>query len=449
MNLEEKKAKGLDVEWKITVAASEINLKIDEEIIKISKTLSLPGFRPGKVPMTIVRQKYIDSITRKVLDEVMNLSLKKSIVEKKIQPSVQPNVSVDKYEEGGDLIFNASFQKMPIVPELDFKKISVEKSELEFNEKDLNQSLENIAKNHERFVPLKKKRKSKKGDLIHFSFEGKINNKVFKGSKGENETVILGSNKYIPGYEEQMIDMDIDEEKEIKVTFPDDYREKNISGKKANFLIHVKDIQERVKNIEIDDKLAKEIGEEDLDTLKVKLKSKMNSDFENYSAIKMRRDLTDLLLNKINFDLPSRMVDDEIRFLNSQNENLEKKKDKKEIKSISERRVKLGLILNHIGRKNKVEINDKDLTKAVVGEAQKYPGEEKKVVDFYKNNPQMMENLKGIAFEEKVINFALNLCPKKIKKCTFDELFKSDKLTDKKEQIKKDTKLLKKGNQNE
>lgn len=443
MKLEEKKLKGLDIEWKITVPSNQINLKVDEEINKLSLNVSLPGFRPGKVPFDIVKQKYKNSVIQKVLDDIINSTLKQNILTKKIQPAVQPSITVEKYEDGGDLIFNASFQKMPEIPEIELKKITLEKSELEFKESDLNQSLENIASNHERFIPLKKKRKSKKGDLINFNFEGKINDKEFKGSKGENETVVIGSNKYIPGYEDQMIGMEIGEKKNINVTFPDDYREKNISGKKADFSISVNDIQERVTNVEIDDKLAKEIGEKDISSLKTKLKEKMNSDFINYSTLKMRRDLSDILINKISFDLPSKMVDDEVKFLKSQNQNQENKKNDKEIRSMSERRVKLGLILNYIGRKNNVEVNDKDLTKAVVDEAQKYPGEEKKVVDFYKNNPQMMQNLKGIAFEEKVMNFALNLCLKKIKKSTFDELFKSDKLSEEKSKIQKEEKIKK------
>lgn len=443
MKLEEKKIKGLDIEWKITVPSNQINLKVDEEITKISSNVSLPGFRPGKVPFDLVKQKYKTSVIQKVLDDIINFTLKQNILAKNIQPAVQPNITVDKYEDGGDLIFNASFQKMPEIPEIDLKKITLEKSELDFKESDLDKSLENIAQNHERFIPLEKKRKSRKGDLINFNFEGKINNKDFKGSKGENETVVIGSNKYIPGYEDQMIGMEIAEKKNINVTFPDDYREKNISGKKASFSISVNDIQERVINVKIDDKLAKEIGEKDIASLKIKLKERMFNDFVNYSTLKMRRDLSDILINKIKFDLPSKMVDDEINFLKSQNQNQDNKKNDKEIRSMSERRVKLGLILNYIGRKNSVEVNDKDLTKAVVDEAQKYPGEEKKVVDFYKNNPQMMQNLKGIAFEEKVMNFALNLCLKKIKKCTFDELFMSDKLSEEKSKIKKEEKIKK------
>ena len=272
-----------------------------------------------------------------------------------------------------------------------------------------------------------------------FDFEGKINNKEFKGSRGKDETVVLGSKKYIPGYEEQMENLEIGQESELNVVFPDDYREKNLANKKAMFKIKIKDIQERVKDVAVDDKLAKELGEQTLVSLKEKVKEKMINDFNKFSVLKMRRELTDIILNKLTFDVPSGMIADEKVFLNNQNKNQEKKLSNDEIEKMSKRRVKLGLILNSIGKKNNIEINDKDLTKAVVNEAQKYPGDEK-VVDFYKQNPKMMENLRGIAFEEKVMDFLVNSVSKKIKKSTFDELFKSDKLKSEKELVKKKTK---------
>ena len=276
--------------------------------------------------------------------------------------------------------------------------------------------------------------------MILFDFEGKINNKEFKGSKGKDETVVLGSKKYIPGYEEQMENLEIGQESELNVVFPDDYREKSLAKKKAIFKIKIKDIQERVKDVAIDDKLAKELGEDSVVILKQKVKEKMINDFNKFSVLKMRRELTDNILNKLKFEVPSGMIADEKVFLNNQNNNQEKKMSNIEIEKMSERRVKLGLILNSIGKKNNIEINDKDLTKAVVNEAQKYPGDEKKVVDFYKQNPKMMENLRGIAFEEKVMDFLINSASKKIKKSTFDELFKSDKLKSEKELVKKKSK---------
>ena len=440
MKLDIIKSKGLDIEWRITVPSRDLSPKFEEEYSNLSKNVKLPGFRPGKVPLKIVKQKYAQNVTQKILDEVINFSLRKTASEKKIQPSIQPKVKVEKYEEGGDLIFSAVFQIMPEVPDIDLKSIKVEKSELLIDEKDTDKTLQELAKNHERFEPLKKKRKSKKGDLILFDFEGKINNKEFKGSRGKDETVVLGSKKYIPGYEEQMENLEIGQESELNVVFPDDYREKSLAKKKAIFKIKIKDIQERVKDVAVDDKLAKELGEQTLVILKEKVKEKMINDFNKFSVLKMRRELTDIILNKLKFDVPSGMIADEKVFLNNQNNNQEKKLSNDEIEKMSKRRVKLGLILNSIGKKNNIEINDKDLTKAVVNEAQKYPGDEKKVVDFYKQNPKMMENLRGIAFEEKVMDFLINSVSKKIKKSTFDELFKSDKLKSEKELVKKKTK---------
>lgn len=441
MKVEEIKTKGLDVEWNVTVPAVKINEKINERYLKIAGTVKLPGFRPGKVPMNIIKQRYSASILPEVLDEVVNSSLKEVVVEKKIQPSVQPKVDIKKFEEGSELVFNVSFQKMPDIKEIDLKKITVEKPVLEIEDKDIKKALTELADKHERFEPLKAKRNAKKGDLVLFDYEGKINNKSFEGNKGVNETVVLGSNKYIPGYEEQMIGIAVDEEKDINVTFPNDYRVRDIAGKEATFSLKIKDIQSKVKNVAIDEKLAKEMGEKDLESLKKKIRDKMISDYNQFSSLKVRREITEKVLSASKFDIPSKMIEEEIKFMKSQ----DSKKSDKEIKELATRRVKLGLILNSIGKNNKIEVNDKDLTQAVVSEAQKYPGDEKKVVDFYQKNPQMMNNLRGLAFEEKVLNFISNVCILKPKNYTFDDLFNTKQL----EPEKKHVKNKKKGGKNE
>ena len=441
MKVEEIKTKGLDVEWNVTVPAIKINEKINERYLKIAGTVKLPGFRPGKVPMNIIKQRYSASILPEVLDEVVNSSLKEVVVEKKIQPSVQPKVDIKKFEEGSELVFNVSFQKMPDIKEIDLKKITVEKPVLEIEDKDIKKALTELADKHERFEPLKAKRNAKKGDLVLFDYEGKINNKSFEGNKGVNETVVLGSNKYIPGYEEQMIGIAVDEEKDINVTFPNDYRVRDIAGKEATFNLKIKDIQSKVKNVAIDEKLAKEMGEKDLESLKKKIRDKMMSDYNQFSSLKVRREITEKVLSASKFDIPSKMIEEEIKFMKSQ----DSKKSDKEIKELATRRVKLGLILNSIGKNNKIEVNDKDLTQAVVSEAQKYPGDEKKVVDFYQKNPQMMNNLRGLAFEEKVLNFISNVCILKPKNYTFDDLFNTKQLEPEKNLVKN----KKKGGKNE
>ena len=196
----------------------------------------------------------------------------------------------------------------------------------------------------------------------------------------------------------------------------------------------IKDIQERVKKVPIDDKLAKELGEDNLDILKEKVTEKIQKDFKTLSNLKMRREATEILLKKNDFEIPSKMLEQEVNFLKSQSQE---KKNEKEVSDIAKRRVKLGIIISSISDDNKINVEDSDLTKAVVEEAQKYPGKEKEVVEFYKNNPQMMNNLRGIALEEKVMNFVVNSCKKIEKKCTMDELFDSEFLKTEKSIIKK------------
>ncbi|MAH78633.1 MAG: trigger factor [Rickettsiales bacterium] len=431
MKIDELNSKGLDREWKVTIPASLVNEKLSAKYIEISNTAKLPGFRPGKVPINLVKQKYSQSVMPNVLDEIINTSIRKAVKDKNIQPSVQPKIDVKKFEEGSELIFNVSFQIMPEIADINFKEISFEKSELDIKDDDIEKALIEVAEKHERFLPLEKKRKSKKGDLILFDFEGKVSGKKFPGNKGKDETVVLGSNKYIPGYEDQMINLEIGESKVIKVTFPDDYRAKELAGKEAEFSLKIKDIQDRVKNVKIDNQLATEMGEKDLESLKKKISEKMQFDFEKFSALKIRREITEKLIKLYKFDIPSKMVDDEKKFLKSQSP----KESDSEINKQATRRVKLGLILNSIGKKNTIEVTDQDLTKAVVAEAQKYPGEEKKIVDFYQKNPQMMDNLRGIAFEEKVMSFLSNVCKANNKKTNFDELFKSEQLKPEKQII--------------
>ena len=439
MKIEEKKNKGLDLEWKVIIPSSSINSKLDAKYKDLAKNVKIPGFRPGKVPVNIIKKRFSQSVISEILDTVINENLRNAFLDKKIRPSVQPSVDIEKYEEGKDLTLNVKIQKMPEVKDFDLKTISLEKSNLNIREEDINNTLNDIAKKHERFAPLTKKRSSLDGDLVLFDYEGKIDNKKFENGSGKDETVVLGSNKYIPGYEEQMVGLNIGDDKEIKVKFPDDYREKSLAGKDASFHIKIKDVQERVKKIAIDDQLAKEVGEKSLQNLKEKIQDKMNNEFKTLSFLKMRRQATELLLKKLNFELPSRMVDDEINFLKSNS----KDKKEKEIEELAKRRVKLGVIISSISEKNKIIIEDSDLTKSVVEEAKKYPGQEQQVVKFYKENPSMMNNLRGVALEEKVMNFVVNSCKKIEKKCTMNELFSSDFLKEEKSEISRKKKEVK------
>ena len=434
MNIKEIKNKDkLTVEWNVTIPAKVINDELNKKYYDLKNKVNLPGFRPGKVPISIIKKRYSQNIISETLDKLINESLTKEVKDRKLKPSVQPKVDIKNYEEGKNLEFNAVFQLMPDIPDFELKKIEIEKSKLKIEKKDIDNSLEQIAEKHERFIPLQKKRRSKKGDLVLFDYEGSINGKSFEGSLGKDETVVLGSGKYIPGYEDQMIGTETGEAKTISVIFPEDYRVKKIAGKKASFELKIKDIQERVKKVLIDDKLAEEVGETNLTVLKQKIEDRMNKDFEQLSALKMRREATEKMLKEFSFTIPTKMVDAEFEFLKNQSE--QKERNESEIKKLANRRVKLGLIINSISDKNNIVVEDADLTQAVVSEATRYPGQEKQVVEFYKNNPNLMNNLRGIALEEKVMKFVVNSCNKKDKICSIDELFKSDFLQNEKKLI--------------
>ena len=433
MKIDEKPSKGLDIEWILTIPSTKITDQLETKFLEISKNVKMPGFRPGKVPMDLIKKRYSSSVLPDVLDKVINESLNEAVIKKKIRPSVQPDVNVEKFEEGKDLVFKVNFQKMPDVPDFDITKIILEKSILDIKQTDLDNTLNDIAKNHERFAPLDKKRKSIKGDLILFDYLGKIDGKDFEGNSGKDETVVLGSNKYIPGYEDQMIGLEVNEEKTIKVTFPEDYRLKDIAGKNAEFQLNIKDIQKRVKNIAVDEKLAKELGEENLKKLNEKIKQRMEQEFKQLSNLKIRRQASEELLKNFNFDLPSKMLKEETEFLKKQ---APEKKDK-DVKELAHRRVKLGIIISSIAEKSKILVEDSDLTKAVTAEATKYPGKEREVVEFYKNNPAMMNNLRGVALEEKVMIYVVNSCKKIEKKCTMEQIFESDFLKKEKSNISK------------
>jgi len=435
MKIEElKKTKDLDVEWKVIIPAPEINIELDKKYLEIQKDVKIPGFRQGKVPLNIIKERYSKNVLPEVTDKVINENLTKAILEKKLKPAIQPKVDIDKYEEGGDMSLNVSFQLMPEIGNIEIGSFTIERSKLKITENDIKNSLEDISKKHERFTPLTKKRKSILGDLVLFDYVGKIKDKVFSGGSGNDETVVLGSNKYIPGYEDQMVGLNVGEAKAVKVKFPDDYRTKELAGKDAIFDIKIKDIQERVKKVPIDDKLATEVGEKNLNDLKNKIREKMQTDFQTLSNLKMRREASETLLKSTKFDIPSKMIDSEFGYLKS-NSN-DKKIDEKSTKKLAERRVKLGLIINSIADKNNIVVEDSDLTKAVADEASKYPGQEKQVVEFYKQNPNLMQNLRGVAMEEKVMLYVVNSCKKKDKECTIDELFKSDFLKEENELIK-------------
>ena len=259
MQVSETKSEGLVREFKVIVPAGDIELELTNRLTEIGKTAKIPGFRPGKVPMTLLKQRYGSSVMGEILESTVNVSSQKAIQEKNLRPAIQPKIEITSYEDGKDLEYSMSLELMPEIPEIDLASLEIERVFTEVEEPQIAQALKDLAESHKRFKALDKPRKLQQGDLVRFDFVGKIDGVAFDGGTGSDEEIEIGSGRFIPGYEEQMIGLSVGDEHLVKVPFPDDYREKSVAGKLAEFDVTIKEIKGPAE-VAVDDELAKDMG---------------------------------------------------------------------------------------------------------------------------------------------------------------------------------------------
>lgn len=438
MKVTESKNSGLVREYKIVIPAKDIETQVDAKLEEITKTVKLPGFRPGKAPKAMIKSKYQASVMGEVLDEVVRNSANKVIDDKKLQPAMQPKINLEKFDEGKDLEIKMDMEVLPEIGKVDFSDIKLEKLVAEVPESEVTKALEYISSQRKDSKPVTTKRKSKNGDITVIDFEGFVDGEAFPGGKGADYPLELGSNSFIPGFEEQLVGKNVGDELDVQVPFPEEYHAKDLAGKDAVFKVTVKELKESVP-VEINDEFAKSMGEESLESLKTAIKTKISSDHEQASKMKLKRSLLDSLDGKASFDVPACLIAAEYKQIMEQYEQAEKmdqlseeekgksKKDlEKEYKELSVRRVKLGILLSEVGKAEKLEIKQEDINGAIMKEAQKYPGQEKAVFDFYLKNKEAIEQLKGPIFEEKVVDFILGQTQVSDKKVSVEDLYKED-----------------------
>jgi len=457
MQVTETKAEGLTREYTVVVAASDIEDKVTTRLGEISKTVKIPGFRPGKVPAKILRQKYGQSIMGEVLEGSVNEASSKTIEENKLRPAAQPKIEITKFEEGADLEFTMAVELFPEFDLMDFKKIKLDRLSVPIKDEEVDETLQRIADANKDSEPAKSKaKKVAKGNIAVIDFVGSIDGEEFDGGKGENYSLEIGSNTFIPGFEEQLIGMKADEEKDVEVKFPEEYGAENLAGKDAVFKCKVNEIR-TVVPAEINDELAKKVGMESLDALKDAIREERSKEFEQMTRQYVKKHLLDALDDAHSFDLPQSLVQGEVDQIWNQFEETRKnnpdaideadkgKSDeelKEEYAKIAERRVRLGLVLAEVGRVNELELSPDDLNAGIMNEARRYPGQEQAVFEYFKNNPQAIESLRAPLFEEKVVDFILELANVNDKEVTADELMNA--LNEEEEAPKKKTAAKKK-----
>jgi trigger factor len=413
MQVTELKNEGLKREFQITLSAEDLSKQVDARISNLAKQIKMPGFRPGKVPLAVIRKKHGKDVLGEVLQNTVADTSQKLLKERKLSPALEPKIEVASFAEGADLVYNLSFEIYPELPEFDFGTISLEQPKVEVAEKDISEAMERLQKSRKQFKPIEKKRAAKDGDAVVIDFEGSINGVAFPGGAGTDYRLELGSGSFIKGFEEQLVGSKKGEKVEVNVTFPENYGSTDLAGKDAVFAVTVNDILAS-ELPEVNDEFAKTLGFEDLAKLNAAISTQIEEDFANLAKIKMKKELFDKLDKEVNFEVPEGMVELEYRSL-LQNDpdkveagSAEEKSRNEEYKSLSTRRVKLGILLADIGRKNSVSVTEDELRRAVFEQVRNFPGQEQRVIEFYQKNKDAVDHLRGPILEDKVVDLLIS-----------------------------------------
>ncbi len=440
MQVKELKNDGLNVEMEVIVMAQDIDKEIDARLVEVGKTVKMPGFRPGKVPLNILKQKYGKSVLGEVLEKIVNDNTAKMIEDKGLRPALQPKIEVKEFDEGKDLKYTVAIELLPEFKVLELKDLTLDKPVAKVEKKAVDEALERISKANSETEAVTEKRKTKKGDILVMDFHGRTasDNKPHPGMHAHDAQLELGSGQFIPGFEEQLTGRDVGEKIEVKVTFPEAYHAAELAGQDAIFDVEIKEIRQ-AKAVAIDDDFAKKLGLESEAKLREVVESQIQNEYDGLSRQKLKRTLLDMLDEGHEFDLPAGMVEMEYQNIMQQLRierqaqvkdgklELELDKDEEvELKAIAERRVRLGLVLSEIGRANNIAISDQEMQRAVIAEAQRYPGQEREVFEYYRKNQQALDALRAPVYEDKVVDFIFELATVNEKPVTLEDLTKAD-----------------------
>jgi len=444
MQVTETLSQGLKREFKVVLPATELERRLNDELATLKDRVRLNGFRPGKVPVGHLRRVYGRSVMGDVVQNAVNEANRKIVEDNSLKLAFEPQIkfpeSQDEIEKAmdakGDLAFTVALEVLPSFELADVSDVTVKKPVVEVSDTEINESLERMAKQNRSFET--KQGKAENGDRVVVDFVGRIDGAEFEGGKGEDIRVELGSNTFIPGFEDQLVGLQAGDTKLVKVTFPANYLAPHLAGKDAEFDVTVKEV-EGPGELTIDDELAKGFGMESLDKLKDAIRDAIKRDFDAQSRRRVKKELLDALDAKYSFELPPSLVEQEFGAVWSQvesdmksnnrtfaDEDTTEEEARAEYRKIAERRVRLGLVLAQIGEKSDIKISDDEVTQALIERVRQYPGQEKQVWEFYQKNPQALAEIRAPLFEEKVVDQILSQVKVVDETVTKEALFADD-----------------------
>jgi trigger factor len=415
MQVTETLNEGLKRGYAIIVTAGELDAKVNEKLIEAQPEIEMKGFRKGKVPMALLRKQYGQRLLGEAMQDAIDGALNSHLETSGHRPAAQPQMKMtnEDWKEGDDVHVEVVYETLPDVPDVDFKKIKLERMVVKADEASVTEALENLAKTAQNFEDRKKGSKAKDGDQVVIDFVGKVDGEAFEGGSAEDYPLVLGSNSFIPGFEAGLVGVKAGDEKDVDVTFPENYGAENLAGKAAVFTCTVKAVKEP-KAAEINDDLAKQFGAEDLAALKGQISERLEGEYTGAARAVAKRALLDALDKAAKFDLPASLVDAEASQIAHQlwhEENPDHHghdhgaiETTDEHKKLAVRRVKLGLLLADVGQKAEIKVTDAELTQAVMNQARQYPGQEREFFDFVQKNAQFRQQLQAPIFEDKVVD---------------------------------------------
>jgi len=455
MQVTETSADGLKREFKIVIPAGELEEQISHRLDQLGQSIRLPGFRPGKVPQKLLRQRYGSAVRGEVLEHTVQDSSAEAMREQNLRPALPPRVEIVSAAEGADLEYTISVELLPEMPQPDFDALGLEKLTIEVPDDDIDKALERIAEQYRKAEIVE--RPAAKGDLVVADFVGRIGDVEFPGGKGENVSIELGSGQFVPGFEDQLVGAVAGEDRTINVTFPADYGGPELAGKDVTFAVKVKEVRERQPTV-INDALATEVGLENLGELRQEVRDRIARDYSMVTRQRLKRQLLDKLAASYSFPVPPGMVEIEFNNIWQQHQaeaaqaaesptepvaegvaeaaaeaatdapaetapvTEDDEKLKGEYQSLAERRVRLGLLLAEVGRNANITVSQDELNQALIREAQRFPGAERQVLDYYRKNPEAAGNLRAPIFEEKVVDYIVELAKPADRKVSPQEL---------------------------
>ena len=416
--------KGLNKDLKVFVDKKIISTYVDEKYEEVKKTVTLRGFRPGKVPREILKKQFGQAIFSEVLDKVLKDTSTKALQENKIKPAGQPKIDLKIYGEDKDLEYIISVTELPKINIKNLENIKFDEFKVKIDTKETEKRIKDIAKSQKNFEEVDPAKVANEGDLVVFDYKASVDGKEFKGNEGKNTQLEIGKDLFIKGFDKQLLKVKKNDEVKVSVNLPENYPEKELVGKNAIFVCKISAVK-KSKEVKIDDNFAKNLGAKDLNDLKDLISKQINEEYKNsLDSLSSRQILEEI--DKIKLDeIPENLKDQEIKILSQGMKEDEINKNKKNLEVKAIKRIKTGLILNEFGEQNKISVSEQEMQVEIQKQLRMMPGQEKILQEYYQNNPSVLANLRGQLYEEKIIKEIKNKAKSNLKEISKDD---ADKL---------------------